>query len=227
MADPTIRADQLSRTYGSGSSAVHALKAVDFEIAPAQKVAIVGKSGSGKSTLMNLLGGLDHPSGGRLHVAGHDLADLSRRQLAHYRLHTVGFIFQSFHLIGSRTARENVELPLMLAGWTRRDRRARAHALLGELGLGARADHPPMQLSGGERQRVAIARALALNPSLLLADEPTGNLDTGSAAMVMEMIADQVRRQGVTLIVVTHDQDLASRHADRTIRMLDGSIVPE
>jgi predicted ABC-type transport system involved in lysophospholipase L1 biosynthesis ATPase subunit len=224
MADPLIAAAGLTKTYGSGPTAVTALTGVDLEVAAGERVAVVGKSGSGKSTLMNLLGGLDVPTAGTLRVAGRDLAALSRRQLADYRLTSVGFVFQSFHLLPNKTALENVELPLLLAGRPPAERRARARELLEAVEMGHRTGHLPPQLSGGEKQRVAVARALVNRPRLVLADEPTGNLDSASAASVMALLLAQVRDRGVTLVLVTHDEDLAARSADRAIRMRDGRI---
>ena len=220
-----IAAENVSKVYGSGTSAVAALGGVAFEIPAGQRVAILGKSGSGKSTLMNLIGGLDTPTGGALTVAGKNLGTLTRRQLADYRLESVGFVFQSFHLIGSKSTVENVELPLMLAGRTASDRQRVAREMLEAVGLGHRLGHFPPQLSGGERQRVAVARALVNRPPVLLADEPTGNLDSASAAAVMELLFAQVRDRGMTLVVVTHDEELAKRYAERVIRMVDGNIL--
>jgi putative ABC transport system ATP-binding protein len=227
MSDPLIRASGLTKTYGTGPTAVAALTGLDLVIARGERVAVVGKSGSGKSTLMNLLGGLDVPTAGTLTVAGRELSTLSRRQLADYRLTAVGFVFQSFHLLPTQMAVENVEIPLLLAGSPPRDRRARALELLDAVGMGHRAEHLPSQLSGGERQRVAVARSLANDPTLLLADEPTGNLDSASAAAVMELLLAQVRDRGVTLVLVTHEEDLAARSADRVVRMRDGRVVAD
>ncbi len=227
MAEPFAAAAGLTKVYGTGPSAVAALAGVDLVIPRGERVAVVGKSGSGKSTLMNLLGGLDVPSSGELTVDGRRLSALSRRQLAEYRLATVGFVFQSFHLIPTKTALENVELPLLLAGRTPRERREAARALLEAVEMGHRADHVPAKLSGGERQRVAVARALVNQPGLVLADEPTGNLDSASAAAVMDLLLYQARTRGVTLVLVTHDEELAKRTADRVIRMRDGRIVVE
>jgi predicted ABC-type transport system involved in lysophospholipase L1 biosynthesis ATPase subunit len=224
MSDPLIRAAGLTKTYGSGPTAVTALAGVDLSVSGGERVAVVGKSGSGKSTLMNLLGGLDVPSAGALSVGGRDLAALSRRQLAEYRLTSVGFVFQSFHLLPGKTALENVELPLVLAGRPPRERQAEARDLLDAVEMGHRTGHVPSQLSGGERQRVAVARALANRPRLVLADEPTGNLDSASAATVMDLLLARVRDRGVTLVLVTHDEDLAARSADRVVRMRDGRI---
>jgi predicted ABC-type transport system involved in lysophospholipase L1 biosynthesis ATPase subunit len=206
---------------------VAALAGVDLLVPAGERIAVIGKSGSGKSTLMNLLGGLDAPTSGTLSVAGQNLSSLSRRQLAEYRLNRVGFVFQSFHLLPHKTALENVELPLVLAGRPPAERRAAARDLLAAVGLSERAGHTPPQLSGGERQRVAVARSLVNQPQLLLADEPTGNLDSASAAAVMELILHQVRERGVTLVIVTHDEELAKRSADRVIRMRDGRIATD
>jgi len=220
-----IAAENVFKTYGGGTSAVAALAGVSFGIPAGQRVAILGKSGSGKSTLMNLIGGLDTPTGGALTVAGKNLGTLTRRQLADFRLESVGFVFQSFHLIGSKSALENVELPLTLAGQPAADRRRVAREMLEAVGLGHRSGHFPPQLSGGERQRVAVARALVNRPAVLLADEPTGNLDSASAAAVMDLLFAQVRDRGMTLVVVTHDEELAGRYAERVIRMADGNIL--
>jgi predicted ABC-type transport system involved in lysophospholipase L1 biosynthesis ATPase subunit len=222
-----IQAAGLTKTYGSGPTAVTALAGVDLTVPAGERVAVLGKSGSGKSTLMNLLGGLDQPTAGTLTVAGRVLSALSRRALADYRLTAVGFVFQSFHLIPTKTALENVELPLVLAGRPPRDRRAAARDLLAAVEMGHRADHLPAQLSGGERQRVAVARALVNHPTLLLADEPTGNLDSASAEAVMDLLLAQTRDRGVTLILVTHDEEIAARYATRIVRMRDGRIVTD
>jgi predicted ABC-type transport system involved in lysophospholipase L1 biosynthesis ATPase subunit len=223
---PFIDVRGLTKTYGSGPTAVTALAGVDFAAAAGERVAVLGKSGSGKSTLMNLLGGLDTPTSGTLTVAGRGLGSLSRRQLADFRLTRVGFVFQSFHLLPTKTALENVEVPLVLAGRPRAERRAAAREVLAAVGMDHRADHVPAKLSGGERQRVAVARALVNHPRLILADEPTGNLDSASAAAVMELLLTRVRDLGVTLILVTHDEDLAARSADRLVRMADGRVCP-
>ena len=224
MAEPIIRAVDVSKVYGTGVSAVTALSGVNLAIAAGERVAILGKSGSGKSTLMNLIGGLDIPSTGTLAVAGRNLGGLARGPLADYRRDCVGFVFQSFHLISGRTVRENVELPLMLAGVGRVERRARAHTVLDAVGLSHRLTHKPAELSGGERQRVAVARALANRPGVLLADEPTGNLDSASAAGVMDLLFAQVAQRGMTLLLVTHDEELAARYAARVIRVQDGRV---
>jgi predicted ABC-type transport system involved in lysophospholipase L1 biosynthesis ATPase subunit len=224
MPAPIIAAEAVSKVYGSGTSAVTALTGVQLSVEAGERVAILGKSGSGKSTLMNLIGGLDVPTTGTLRVAGQNLGALSRRQLADYRLARVGFVFQSFHLIPTKTVAENVELPLVLAGRPAAERRQRAREVLAAVGLDHRLDHRPTQLSGGERQRTAVARALVNRPAVLLADEPTGNLDSSSAAAVMDLLFARVRDHGMTLLLVTHDEELAKRYAGRVVRVQDGRV---
>jgi predicted ABC-type transport system involved in lysophospholipase L1 biosynthesis ATPase subunit len=221
-----IRTIELSKAYGSAMAPVHALKGVSLEVRRGERVALLGKSGSGKSTLLNLLGGLDRPTAGSLHVAGRDLGRLSGRELARFRSRAVGMIFQSFNLIPSRTALENVELPMIFAGQPPRRRRAEARQALEGVGLGARLRHRPAQLSGGESQRVAIARSLVNRPEILLADEPTGNLDSATAREVMDLILDRVRAWGMTLILVTHEEDLAAACTTRLLRLKDGQLLP-
>jgi predicted ABC-type transport system involved in lysophospholipase L1 biosynthesis ATPase subunit len=225
-ASCAVRAAGLEKFYGKGDAAVQALCGVTLAIAAGERVALLGKSGSGKSTLLNLLGGLDRPTGGDLEVAGWRLEKLSRRELAAFRLASVGMIFQSFNLIPSRTALENVELPMIFAGRPRRDRRDEAREALTAVGLAARIDHWPAQLSGGENQRVAVARALVNHPRILLADEPTGNLDSATAHDVMRLIMNHVVKHRTTLVLVTHDEELAREHTDRVIRLKDGHLVP-
>jgi len=222
-----ISAENVCKQYGMGTSAVLALQGISFQVLRGERVALLGKSGSGKSTLMNLIGGLDAPTTGTLTIAERKLDQLSRAQLADFRLASIGFVFQSFHLIANKTVRENVELPLMLAGVTPANRRKQAESMLESVGLQHRLQHHPAELSGGERQRVAIARSLINRPAILLADEPTGNLDTANVTSVMELILDQVRTLGTTLILVTHDPELASRTTDRAIHLQDGRIVNE
>ena len=224
-ADSAIRTVDLSRSYGPASATVHALRGVSLEIRGGERVALLGKSGSGKSTLLNLLGGLDRPTSGQVMAAGFDLARLSGRRLARYRLVTVGMIFQSFNLIPSRTALQNVELPLVFAGLPRTRRQAVAAAALEAVGLGARLHHRPTELSGGECQRAAIARALVNNPRILLADEPTGNLDSATAAEVIAVLTAHLDRLGATLLLVTHDEELARRLATRILRLQDGRLI--
>ena len=223
--DLAVRTRGLTKTYGTSDPPVLALRGVSLELARGERVARLGKSGSGKSTLFNLLGGLDRPTSGQLEVAGHDLSRLSAAQLARFRSTSVGMIFQSFNLIGSRTALQNVELPMIFAGQPRVQRRETARDALARVGLEGRLRHRPAQLSGGECQRVAIARALVNRPQLLLADEPTGNLDSVTAAEVMALVLDYVSQQGASLVLVTHDEELARRSSDRVLRLQDGSLV--
>ena len=218
-----IRLVGLTRQYKVGPALVQAVAGVDLEIAPGEAIALVGPSGSGKSTLLNLLGGLDRPSSGEIWVGGEDLARAHGKQLVEHRKRRVGFIFQSFNLLPYRTALENVEVPMMVAGLPHSKRRERAHSLLNEVGLGARIGHRPSQLSGGEQQRVAIARALSMRPLILLADEPTGNLDSATGEGVMSLLRD-LNSNGLTLIIVTHDMAVA-RYAHRIVRLRDGKVV--
>jgi predicted ABC-type transport system involved in lysophospholipase L1 biosynthesis ATPase subunit len=231
MADPSssggaraIRIVDLTKSYGAGAAPVFALRGVTVDIERGERVALLGKSGSGKSTLLNLLGGLDRPSAGSLAVAGRDLGRLGGRDLARFRSETVGMIFQSFNLIPSRTALDNVELPMVFAGRNRRERRAEAARALEAVGLGERLSHRPAQLSGGESQRVAVARALVNHPEILLADEPTGNLDSATAREVIELILSHVESHGTTLILVTHDEELAATCTSRVLRLKDGQL---
>jgi putative ABC transport system ATP-binding protein len=218
-----IVAENVSRTYELGGVSVPALRGVSLSVGEGDYVAIVGTSGSGKSTLMHLLGGLDRPSGGTLLIGGRDVATLAPAELARVRNEVIGFVFQSFHLLPRTTARDNVALPLVYRGTARRERRARAAELLERVGLGHRIDHRPNQMSGGEQQRVAIARALVTGPSVLLADEPTGNLDTTTGESVLSLL-ESLNADGVAVVLVTHDRDVAAR-ARRRIEMRDGSIV--
>jgi predicted ABC-type transport system involved in lysophospholipase L1 biosynthesis ATPase subunit len=219
-----IRAVDVRKVYGVKHAQVEALRGISIEVAGGERVALLGKSGSGKSTLLNLLGGLDRPSSGALHVGGRDLHQLSAREMARFRSTTVGIIFQSFNLISSKSAAENVELPMVFAGRSPRDRRTAARVALEAVGLGPRLNHRPDQLSGGESQRVAIARALVNRPRVVLADEPTGNLDSQTASQVMGLILDHVRQHAATLVLVTHDEDLAATCTDRLVRLADGRI---
>jgi predicted ABC-type transport system involved in lysophospholipase L1 biosynthesis ATPase subunit len=226
-SEPAIRAVDLSKSYTSISSQVHALRSVSLQIERGEKIALLGRSGSGKSTLLNILGGLDSPTSGALFVDGRDLAKLTTTGLADYRLSAVGMIFQSFNLISSRTALENVELPMIFAGRPKKERSAAAELALENVGLGKRLHHRPAELSGGEHQRVAIARALVNSPTVLLADEPTGNLDSATAGEIIAILMDHIGKHGTTLVMVTHDQELAGRCADRTLRLRDGQIFSE
>jgi ABC-type lipoprotein export system ATPase subunit len=222
-----LRADGLKRHYQMGRTLVRALDGVDLSIEAGEFIGLLGPSGSGKSTLLNLIAGLDQPTGGSLRIFDRELATMSRTELSIHRRTNVGIIFQSFNLISTMTAAENVTLALMFAGVTRADRDARAASLLDSVGLSARKTHRPPELSGGEQQRVAIARALSNNPHLLLADEPTGNLDSRTSHEIMQLLCDLNQRDGRTIILVTHDASLASRHAQRTMTLLDGTVVRE
>jgi putative ABC transport system ATP-binding protein len=218
-----IRLEGISRTYQLGGQPVHALVDVHEEIATGEHVAIMGPSGSGKSTLLYLLGCLDRPDSGSYWLDGRDVARLSDEELTGVRRNLIGFIFQSFHLVPRLTAAENVELPMVFAEVPRGERRERVAAALTAVDLADRMDHRPDQLSGGERQRVAIARAMVMSPRLLLADEPTGNLDTASGRQILDLL-DHLNDEGVTLLVVTHDPSVAAR-ADRVIVLVDGHVA--
>lgn len=219
---PVIRLEQIKKTYHRGSEEVAALRGVDLSIGAGELVAVMGPSGSGKSTLMNLLGCLDRPTSGRYFLLGRDIAQESRDELARIRLRTIGFVFQGFHLLPRTSAAENVELPLHYAGVPTLERRQRALAALTRVGLAERADHTPAQLSGGQQQRVAIARALVNQPSLLLADEPTGNLDSRTSLEVMALLQD-LHREGMTILIVTHESDIAA-YAQRRLFIKDGRV---
>jgi ABC-type lipoprotein export system ATPase subunit len=215
----------VGKTFGTAAAPVHALRGLTLEIAAGERVAVLGKSGSGKSTLLNLIGGLDRATAGKLEVQGRNLATMRRRDLTRHRLTTVGMVFQSFNLIPSRTALENVELPMVFAGRAPRERRAAARQALEGFGLGQRLHHRPAELSGGENQRAAIARALVNRPAVLLADEPTGNLDSNTSAQIMALLTAHVREHGTTLVLVTHDEELARANTDRIVHLHDGQIV--
>ena len=223
MTAPLIRAKALTRIY-PGARPVRALDGLDLEIARGERVAVMGASGSGKSTLLHLLGGLDHPSSGELTIAGLDLPNLDDRGHTRFRRDQVGFIFQFFHLLPTLSAYHNVALPLELARVDAKEIRERATAALQRTGLSDRQDHLPDQLSGGQRQRVAIARALVMNPALLLADEPTGNLDSATAKEILELLVSLNETAGATLIMVTHDP-LAAAYCHRIIRLQDGKLA--
>jgi len=221
-SSPIIRLSQVWKIYDSGENAVHALRGVDLEVARGEYIALMGPSGSGKSTLMNVLGCLDVPTSGEYYLDGTAVSDLGSRALARIRNEKVGFVFQSFNLLPRASIVRNVELPLLYAGVGRRDRRERALAALARVGLAERAKHVPSKLSGGQRQRVAIARALVNSPAILLADEPTGNLDTRTGQEILA-IFDELQAKGHTVILVTHDPNVASR-ARRIIRIVDGLV---
>jgi ABC-type lipoprotein export system ATPase subunit len=220
-----VRVESVTKTYGSQRSGVHALCGVSLEVRQGERMALLGKSGSGKSTLLNLIGGLDRPTSGRIEAGGKDLAAMTGNELAAFRSTTVGIIFQAYNLVLSRTALQNVELPMVLAGRDKAERRQAAREALESVGLGKRLEHRPFELSGGEHQRVAIARALVNRPQILLADEPTGNLDSATAAEIMAVLVDQIRRSGTTLIMVTHDEELARSSAETIVVLKDGRVV--
>ncbi|WP_030915669.1 ABC transporter ATP-binding protein [Streptosporangium amethystogenes] len=225
VSSAAVRACGLVKTHGQGQSRVRAVDEVDLEVPQGQMLAVMGPSGCGKSTLLHLLGGLERPTDGEVWVAGRRIDPLSERALARMRRRSVGFIFQAFHLVEELSAAENVELPALLAGRSRRQARRRASLLLERVGLADRARHLPSQLSGGQRQRVAIARALANDPLVVLADEPTGNLDTTATLDVLR-IFEELRAAGQTLVIVTHDERVAAT-ADRLISMRDGMFVDD
>lgn len=220
-----LRTVDLQKTYVKGRVEIEVLRGLSFEVGDGEFLTVVGRSGSGKSTLLNLLGGLDRPTGGRIEFAGRDLSAMSRGELARHRRKTVGMIFQSFNLIPSRSALANVTLALAFGGHPRAKRRGRAMELLESVGLGDRADHVPSELSGGEAQRVAIARAIANGPDVVLADEPTGNLDSATAEEIVGLLGRLNRENGVTVIMVTHDEEGARGVSDRLLRLLDGRFV--
>ncbi len=224
-----ITLENIQKIYRTGGVAVHAVRGVSAEVYPGEFVAIMGASGSGKSTLMNIIGCLDRPTEGRYLLDGTDVSQLTRDDLADIRNQKIGFIFQGFNLLSRTSAIENVELPMLYwhKGMKRRDQHDRAIRALEMVNLADRADHHPNQLSGGQQQRVAIARALVNEPSLLLADEPTGNLDSQTAHQVMTLILDHVREQDATLILVTHDEELAASCTDRAIRLVDGRVTSQ
>jgi putative ABC transport system ATP-binding protein len=222
---PAIHAEQLCRHYSMGETLIQAVDGVTLEIRAGEFVALLGSSGSGKSSVLNLIAGLDRPTSGSVVVHDRDLAKLSRQELASYRLHTVGMVFQSFNLIPSMTLAENVELPMRFAEVDRGKRDNLAREALARVGLQARMNHRPSELSGGEQQRAALARALINQPQLLLADEPTGNLDSRTGTEIMNMVRDFNQQLGMTVVMVTHERALAERYAQRLIFLGDGKLV--
>jgi putative ABC transport system ATP-binding protein len=218
-----LRSESLTRSYVSGGREITVLRDITFDLSAGGFLAVTGPSGSGKSTLLGLLAGLDRPSRGRVVLDGHDLSAMSEDERARVRAAKVGFVFQSFHLVPTLTARENVQVPLELRG---EDGRERADELLLRVGLADRGHHYPAQLSGGEQQRVAVARAFAHRPKILFADEPTGNLDAANGANVVSLLGELNRELGTTLVLVTHDPDLAAR-AHRVLRLRDGAVVED
>lgn len=222
-----VELTEVSRVYKTRSDSVNALSNVSFSIQQGERIALLGRSGSGKSTLLNLLGGMDRPTSGSICVNEHQLADLTSDEMAAYRLTSVGMIFQAFNLIATKSAVQNVEMPFVLTGENRKDRRQKALTVLESVGLKDRAHHRPTEMSGGEQQRVAVARALANKPGLLLADEPTGNLDSSTATDIMQQLVDYSDEHHTTVILVTHDEELALAFAHRTLRLSDGRLVVE
>lgn len=222
---PILESRSVVREYRMKAETVRALSDVSVSVERGEFVAILGSSGSGKSTLLNLFGGLDRPTGGEILFDGKSLAPLSSWDMSRYRLRSVGMIFQSFNLIPTMTARENVSLALAFAGLNKSDRRRRSLELLNRVGLSQRADHLPSELSGGEQQRVSIARAIANEPQVLLADEPTGNLDSNRATEVINLLDEMRQRNGKTIVLITHDHELASRYATHIVRLKDGKVM--
>jgi len=222
-----IHSDNLCRHYRMGETLIRAVDGVSLEVRSGEFVALLGSSGSGKSSMLNLIAGLDRPTSGSVVVQDRDLAKLTREELAKYRLHVVGMVFQSFNLIASMTLAENVELPLRFAEVDRGKRDDMAREALERVGLRARMDHRPSQLSGGEQQRAALARALINRPQLLLADEPTGNLDSRTGTEIMEMVQQFNRELGMTIVMVTHERALAERYAQRMIFLADGKLADD
>ena len=220
---PTVDVQEVNRAFHTAGTTVHAVREVSFEVAHGEFLAIVGRSGSGKTTLLNLIAGLDKPDSGSVLVAGEDITRYNDRQMTEFRRHTIGFVFQSFGLLPLLSAAENVELALRIAGTGLRERSRRTDELLEQVGLGPRAGHRPYELSGGEQQRVAVARALANAPPLLIADEPTGELDSATGAQIFQLLRD-VADSGVTVITATHDPFVID-HVDRVIEMDDGAVT--
>lgn len=221
---PIIRVKNLYKIYRVGETKVRALDGVDFTLYKGEFCAIVGTSGSGKSTLLNMLAGLEKPTKGQIEIAGKRIEHLSEKELVTFRREKIGFIFQSYNLLNTMNAQENVALPLSFRGMSRRERMTRAKKYMDLVGVGRQAKHMPNQMSGGQQQRVGIARALAVNPQIIFADEPTGNLDSRTTMEVLKLMQKIVREQKQTLVMVTHDNSLAS-YADRRIRIIDGKIV--
>jgi lipoprotein-releasing system ATP-binding protein len=226
MSRPVLAIRGLERTYETAAGPLPVLRGVDLDVGPGEVVGLIGPSGSGKSSLLHAAGLLERPNAGRIAVLGRDCSALSERQRTRVRLATVGFVYQVHHLLPEFSALDNVALPLMIAGASRRAARSRADALLSDLGLANRIEHQPAQLSGGEQQRVAIARALANSPKLVLADEPTGNLDPKTSAAVFDSLYELVRQQGVAALIATHNLELA-RHMDRVFALKDGRLEPQ
>jgi putative ABC transport system ATP-binding protein len=222
-----VRTESLVRHYTLGQSVIHAVDGVSISVKKGEFAALLGTSGSGKSTLMNLIAGLDRPTSGVIIVEGQNLAELSSERLAQYRRHTVGMVFQSFNLVPTMTLKENVELPMRFAEVEREEREARVQEALKEVGLSGRLEHRPSEMSGGEQQRAALARALVNRPKILLADEPTGNLDSKTGTEILDLIRSLNQSLAMTVIMVTHERALADRYADRLIFLGDGKLIDE
>jgi len=222
-----VETEDLTKVYSMGKIEVVALKDVTLSIKESEFLGVTGPSGSGKSTLVNLLGGLDTPSSGSIKVQGKSISELNKEELALYRRYQVGMIFQSFNLISSYTALENVAFPLLFAGAAKKERNRRAEQILAKVGLNPRKDHHPSELSGGEQQRVAIARALINQPKILLADEPTGNLDNKTSREIVKTLSDLNKNQGLTVIMISHEESLLAEFADDIIHLHDGKIVEQ
>ncbi len=223
---PLIAFDKVSKFYGRGEATIRALDQIDFSISGGEFLAIMGPSGSGKSTAMNIIGGLDRPTSGEYRFQGVPTSGFDRAQLTLMRRHMLGFVFQGFNLLARTSAVENVELPLVYRGMEHRERRRRALLALDQVGLSGRADHTTQELSGGQQQRVAIARAIVTDPAVLLADEPTGNLDTKTSVEIMHLITRLNRENGITVIMVTHEEDIAA-YGRRLLRFVDGHLVSD
>jgi putative ABC transport system ATP-binding protein len=222
-----VETEDLKKHYGMGNTVVRALDGVSIRVSEGEFLALQGTSGSGKSTLLSLIAGLDRPTSGMLRIDGNDISSMSGEELSRHRRQNVGIIFQSFNLVSTMSALENVTLSMMFAGIAKPERDQRAAQLLESMGLGGRQHHKPKELSGGEQQRVAISRALANKPRLLLADEPTGNLDSRTSREIMELLKTLNEREGKAIILVTHDASLASQYAHRTITLMDGMVQTE
>jgi len=222
-----IRTERVSRSYQMGDALVHAVDDVTVSVRPKEFVALLGSSGSGKSTLLNLMAGLDRPSSGAIFAQGRNLAEMSSEDLAQHRSHTIGMVFQAFNLLPRMTLEENVELPLRLAEVDRNDRPGRVREAVERVRLSARLTHRPSELSGGEQQRAALARALVNRPTILLADEPTGNLDSATGDAILHLLQEINESLGMTIVMVTHDRDRAARYAHRIITMGDGKLLSD
>ena len=226
-SDGFVETEGLTKIYSSGKIQVNALKDVTLSLEEGKFLGVTGPSGSGKSTLMNLLGGLDRPSSGSIKVEGKFISELNKEDLALYRRYQVGMIFQTFNIISSYTALDNVSFPLLFAGVPKKERNRRAGEMLTKVGLYPRKDHRPAELSGGEQQRVAIARALINQPKILLADEPTGNLDSKTSSLIVRTLSDLNKNQGLTVIMISHEEALVAQFADEVVRLHDGRIVEQ